>query len=66
MRRIETEYVLPRDTNFTVTLREDTVVLPQAVMDKTTEAQPSRSMVLPSSNTSAGFRITAGGLRLRR
>jgi hypothetical protein len=66
MRRIDAEYVVSRDTNFTVTLRADVVVLPQAMLDKTAEAQPSRRAFVPSINTTAGFRITSGGLRLRR
>lgn len=65
MKRIETEYISIRDTNFTVSIRPDIVVLPQSVMEKTTEAQPSRPMFFGKSG-SAGFRITSTGLRLRR
>lgn len=66
MRRIDSEYVASRDNNCSVTLRADIVVLPQSMVERTAEAQPSRPMFLPSSNTSAGFRITSAGLRLRR
>jgi hypothetical protein len=66
MRRIESEYVSPRDLNFAVTVREDVVVLPQSIMEKSTEQQVSRPVFLRSANASSGFRITAGGLRLRR
>lgn len=66
MRRIESDYVLSRDTNCSVTLRPDIVVLPQSMVERTAEAQPSRPMFLPTSNANAGFRITGAGLRLRR
>jgi hypothetical protein len=66
MKRIDIEYVVPRDTNFTLTIRADIVVLPQTMLEKSTESQPSRAVFLPTSNTATGFRITSGGLRLRR
>lgn len=68
MKRIEIEYVSIRDTNFTGDVKADIVVLPQSVIERTTEQQPSRPMFFggPTSGASAGFRITSGGLRLRR
>ena len=67
MRRIEDEYVGMRDTNFTVDIRPDVVVLPQSVMEKATEV-PSRQIFFGGStaNASAGFQITSRGFRLRR
>lgn len=67
MKRIETEYVSPRDTNFTINIRTDVVVLPQTVMEKSTEQTSTRPMFLgPAPPGAAGFRITSRGLRLRR
>ena len=67
MKRIEMEYVSLRDTNFTVNIRTDVVILPQNVLEKSTEQQPSRSLFLgPAPPGAAGFRITSHGLRLRR
>ena len=67
MKRIEDEYVTSRDTNFTIDVRSDVVVLPQTMLSKNTEAQVPRPMFLGSTPLgAAGFRITGGGLRLRR
>lgn len=67
MRRIETEYISSRDTNFRIEVRPDVVVLPQNVLDKSpTEQNVSRPIFFggPPSGA-AGFRITSRGLRLR-
>jgi len=67
MKRIEDEYVTLRDTNFTIDIRSDVVVLPQNMLNKNTEQQVPRPMFLGSAPLGgAGFRITGGGLRLRR
>lgn len=67
MKRIEIEYVSLRDTNFTVNIRTDVVVLPQNTLEKSTERQVSRPMFLgPAPPGAAGFQITSRGLRLRR
>lgn len=67
LKRIEAEYVSLRDTNFALTIRPDIVVLPQSMLEKSTEEVPaSRPVFLPTSNATAGFRITGAGLRLRR
>lgn len=66
MKQIESDYVSPRDTNFAFTPRNDVVVLPQTTMERTSETQVSRPVFLGNANATAGFRITAGGLRLRR
>jgi len=65
MKRIELEYVATRDTNFTVDIRSDIVILPQNSLEQTTEEQPSRPVFLGGSG-SAGFQFTTRGLRLRR
>ncbi len=67
MKRIEDEYIASRDTNFTIDIRSDVVILPQSIMEKTTEQQVARPRFFGAAPAgSAGFRITAGGLRLRR
>lgn len=69
LRKIDIEYVQPRDTNFTVTLASDVVVLPQDTMDPAQPGEPAprRATALPPRNAAvrAGFRITPGGIRLR-
>ncbi len=78
MRRIEGEYFGPKDTNFNVNLQEGEVVVPRGVLEKDTirqEAVPQAFVVRPPPPTpdrvpsrmpvGAGFRFTAGGLRLR-
>lgn len=64
MKRIEIEYISTRDSNFAFTPRNDVVVLPQTTMEPTSETHVQRPILL--GNASAGFRITSGGLRLRR
>ena len=66
MKRIEIEYVLSRDTNFTIDIRPDVVVLPQSALEQTTEARVSRPTFLGNANASSGFRLTSTGFRLRR
>jgi len=67
MKRIETEYVSQRDTNFEVQLRPDVVVLPQDAFERTNEVQVQRPIFLGKPGTgAAGFRITPNGIRLRR
>lgn len=68
MKRIETEYVSARDTNFTVDIRPDIVVLPQSMIERTEEERPSRPVFFggPTAGGVAGFQITSRGLRLRR
>jgi hypothetical protein len=66
MRRIETDYVASRDTKFDVTLTPDVVVLPSSAF-----TQASEQRVAPHFNPRlmgdvGGFRMTAGGFRLRR
>lgn len=67
MKKIETDYFTPRDTNLNVTLRSDVVVLPQDVMEPKSEPEPRVSFRLsaPPPGAGGGFRITSAGLRLR-
>jgi hypothetical protein len=64
MTKIEREYFGPRDNNFTVDLTPDVVVLPHDTLDRTPrESGPQRPTLRPPTQ---GFRLTAGGLRIRR
>lgn len=67
MKKIETDYLTPRDPNFEVALRPDVVVLPQDVMEPKSEPEPRRPFRLsaPPAGAGGGFRITSAGLRLR-
>ena len=65
MKRIELEYVADRDTNFTIDVRSDIVVLPQTMIERNTEAQVPRPLFLGRTGN-GGFQITSRGLRLRR
>ncbi len=62
MKRIEIEYVGPRDTNFTSEVRDDIVLLPQTAMEGPVQPKPPISF---GRSGAAGFKLTANGLRLR-
>lgn len=69
MRKIENDYFAPRDTNFDVQLREDTVVIPRTWVETGTEP-PSNPVVsalsmATNANARAGFKIVGGRMRLR-
>jgi hypothetical protein len=67
MRKVETDYVGPRDTNFTPDIRPDIVVLPQDRFEREPgQEAPSRLVFSAQRAGAAGFRITAGGIRLLR
>jgi hypothetical protein len=66
MKRIETEYVSPRDTNFEVQIRPEIVVLPHDALERSNEVQVQRPIFLGNAKATAGFRLTPNGFRLRR
>ena len=67
MRKVELEYVSSRDTNFTTDIRSDIVVLPQDRLEREPgQEAPSRLIFSGQRTGAAGFRITAGGIRLLR
>jgi hypothetical protein len=68
MKRIEDEYIGTRETNFAIQIRSDIVILPQSVLEQTTETRVARPMFFggPTGGAAAGFQITSRGLRLRR
>lgn len=69
MRKIETDYIQPRDKNFDVTLIPDVVVLPQDSLEPregpVEVRRPGVSLPKGQAGVRAGFRVTAGGIRLR-
>jgi len=69
MRKIDVEYIQPRDKNFAVSLIPDVVVLPQDSLEPREGPVEVRrpGVVLPKGQAGvrAGYRITAGGIRLR-
>ena len=67
MRKVDLEYVSSRDTNFTTDIRPDIVVLPQDRLEREPgQEAPSRVVFSGQRAGAAGFRITAGGIRLLR
>lgn len=67
MRKIETTYVRPRDTNFMLTLTPDVVILPRDALESSEENSGIPSAVtLPRGQTGGRFRLTSGGFRLQR
>jgi hypothetical protein len=64
LRKIEATYIQPRDTNFTVTLRPDVVVLPGDALERPYEG--GRHPVSLQPGPLGAFRLTGGGFRLRR
>lgn len=66
MRKIENDYVAPRDKNFTVAIPSGVTVLPQDMMVREPGQEPIRRPTLAlNASARAGFRITSGGIRLR-
>ena len=65
MNKIELEYLGPRDTGFAVEITPDLVVLPPDVLDKEPrESAPQGRILQPPAGF--GFRLTSGGIRIRR
>jgi hypothetical protein len=66
LRKIETTYIQPRDTNFAVTLRPDVVVLPRDALEKETDGTQGPSRVALPTSSGVRFRLTSTGFRLQR
>jgi hypothetical protein len=68
MKKIEIDYVGPRDTKFEVQLRDDGVVIPRQwvehVPGQAAEPQSIRPSLRPNDQTRAGFRMQGGRMRL--
>ena len=70
LRKIDIDYIQPRDTNFAISLLPDVVVLPQDALEPREPGEPEvkrPGVALPrgQQGVRAGFRITAAGIRLR-
>jgi hypothetical protein len=70
MKKIEMEYLTPRDTGLTnLVLREDTVALPVGVLEQPQQVDSLYRVPIAPRTTShirGGFQIMVGGIRLRR
>jgi hypothetical protein len=64
LRKIEATYIQPRDTNFTVTLTPDVVILPSDALERSSEG--GRTTVSLQPGPLGAFRLTGGAFRLRR
>lgn len=66
MRKIENDYITPRDKNFTIGIPSGVTVLPQDMMVREPGQEPIRRPTMAlNASARAGFRITSGGIRLR-
>lgn len=66
MKKIEIDYIAPRDTKFQITLRADVVVLPRDILEPNVEQRSGPRIPNVRAPLNAGFRIGLGGLQLRR
>lgn len=66
MRKIESTYVQPRDTNFNLTLASDVVVLPRDALEKEVESTEPPQRISLANATPGRFRLTGAGFRIRR
>lgn len=66
MRKIETTYIQPRDTNFVVALASDVVVLPRDALEKEAESAEPPQRISLANATPGRFRLTGAGFRIRR
>ena len=66
MKKIENEYLTPKSANMSFIVAEEQIVLPSGILEKDSKPVLSQSSPMLLSNARAGFRITSGGLRLRR
>lgn len=67
MRKIETEYLGPRDNKFEVTLKPDQVTIPRNWVEANTYGQPQETQTVrfkPTETTRAGFRMQGGRMKL--
>jgi hypothetical protein len=68
LKKIEIDYIGPRDTKFEVQLRDDGVVIPrhwvEHVHGQPAEPPTTRPILRPNDQTRAGFRMQGGRMRL--
>ncbi len=67
MKKIEIDYLGPRDTKFDVTLADEPVVIPRNWVEKQGEEPPRTTMIAfsPTKPMRAGFQMVGGRIRLR-
>ncbi len=65
MKKIEIEYVGPRDTNFKVDIKEEVAILPRDALERVSAEQQVATRPIALPTTRVGFRLTATGFRLR-
>lgn len=67
MRKIEDEYIQPRDTSFNVSLVPDLVLLPPGILEKPVVSSifPQQNVVFPSTGPRRGLVLGPGGFRVR-
>lgn len=66
MKKIEVEYIAPRDTKFQIALQPEAVVLPREVLEPNAEKRVAPRVPNLRAPVNVGFRIGVGGLQLRR
>lgn len=67
LKKIEIDYIGPRDTKFEVTLREEPVVIPRNWVEAQSEQVPRTTLIAfsPTKPMRAGFQMAGGRIRLR-
>ena len=67
LKKIEIDYIGPRDTNFEVTLADEMVVIPRNWVEASSEQviRPSVIAFSPTKPMRAGFQMVGGRIRLR-
>lgn len=66
MRKIEEDYIGPRDTSFTVSLLPDIVILPVGILEKAPEGVfPRQTISFPATGPRRGLVLGPGGFRVR-
>jgi hypothetical protein len=65
MKKIEIEYVGPRDTNFKVDIKEEVAILPRDALERVSAEQQIATRPIALPTTRVGFRLTSTGFRLR-
>jgi hypothetical protein len=67
LKKIELEYIGPRDTKFEITLLDEPVVIPRNWVEAQSEQVPRTTIVAfsPTKPMRAGFQVVGGRIRLR-
>lgn len=67
LKKIEIDYIGPRDTKFDITLAEEPVVIPRSWVEEQSEEPPRTTVIAfsPTKPMRAGFQMVGGRIRLR-